>query len=108
MRFYGNGIVWDAEKDCPLARFVGGSLETDDPRTKQLLIAGGYRHEADDGAEAVSEKQADPSPTAPPAKPRVSTALGVQELRDLGRTHGISFKFGTTKEQMVAAINAAK
>lgn len=108
MRFYGNGVVWDAQNDRPLARFVGGVFDTEEQRTTQLLIDSGYRRDTEAGAAAVPEKQvATVSPSTATSEP-VSTDLNVQALRDLGRTHGISFKFGTTKEQMVAAINAAK
>ncbi len=37
MIFYGTGIVWDAENNRPLCRFVGGKYETNDSREIVLL-----------------------------------------------------------------------
>lgn len=40
--FKGHGVVWDAEKDRPLARFVNGELEVKDPGIAAKLASMGY------------------------------------------------------------------
>jgi hypothetical protein len=52
VRFYGNGIVWDAERNTRLCKFKGGELDTCNERVIQLLSRMGYRH--DDKADTSS------------------------------------------------------
>jgi hypothetical protein len=105
MRFYGNGIVWDAEKDCKLMKFAGGVFDTEDQQTIRLLVRNGYRH--DEVSSAPPQAEAPPEQSAPPdALPESATAdLNVAKLREIGKQRGLAFKFGTSKEQMVTAIN---
>ena len=42
MRFYGNGIVWDAENNKRLIRFTDGVCETDDKRICSELKRMGF------------------------------------------------------------------
>lgn len=123
MRFYGNGVVWDAENNKPLVRFAGGVFETTDKHIADKLIALGYKHDGDEPTKyapiAKAEKPDVPAvpvaKTAKPATPVISEEapsdlgdMNVNELRELGRSKGLSFKFGTTKADIVAAIAAAK
>lgn len=57
MKFYGHGIVWDADKDKPLCEFKDGVFETKTKRTIDKLTALGYEN---DGATA------DTPPDEPP------------------------------------------
>jgi hypothetical protein len=45
MKFYGNGIVWDAIKNKPLCKFINGEYETNDNECIEKLIQAGYEHE---------------------------------------------------------------
>ena len=119
MRFYGKGVVWDAENNRPLMRFAGGVFDTTDKRIADKLIALGYKHDGDEPKKAAPiEKAVAPTPPAvseAPDAPAISketpsdiSDLNVNELRELGRSKGLSFKFGTTKADIVAAILAAK
>ena len=43
MTFYGDGIVWDCEKNKPLCKFENGELETADKRVVEILKGLGYK-----------------------------------------------------------------
>ncbi len=45
MIFYGNGIVWDKQKNKKLCLFKNGHLETEDSYIIETLLASGYEHE---------------------------------------------------------------
>ena len=42
MKFYGNGIVWDAANNKALCKFMSGELETEDKRMQDILIEKGF------------------------------------------------------------------
>lgn len=46
MKFYGNGIVWDGQKNRPLCEFKNGEFDTSDNCKIEKLIKAGYSHEA--------------------------------------------------------------
>lgn len=46
MKFYGNGVVWDAKANKALCRFdKTGELETEDETIRARLIELGYKHD---------------------------------------------------------------
>ena len=45
MKFFGNGIVWDAEKERALCTFEKGEHETVDKRTADILIGLGFEND---------------------------------------------------------------
>ena len=50
MKFFGTGIIWNAEKECELCRFKKtglrkGELETTDPKLIENLKNAGYKYE---------------------------------------------------------------
>ena len=48
MKFFGNGVVWDAERSKALCRFdKSGELETDDKRICDKLVELGYKHDGE-------------------------------------------------------------
>jgi len=48
MKFYGNGVIWDAEKSKPLCRFdKSGVFETEDKRIMDILVNNGYKHDGE-------------------------------------------------------------
>jgi hypothetical protein len=97
MRFYSqkpNLVVWDAENECNLMKFVKGVYDTTDKHVQDKLIALGYKHDAPD----------------PPKDPlegvvKVSMDMKAPDIREIGRRNGLKFKIGTSKEDMVKAIN---
>lgn len=59
MKFYGYGIVWDADNSKPLAEFAGGEFETKVKKTIKTLTDLGYKNDG-------------PEPEDPPADPPVN------------------------------------
>lgn len=57
MKFYGRGVVWDRERGKTLCRFKAGEYETDDARTIDLLIKGGYKHDGRETEPRHEERQ---------------------------------------------------
>lgn len=45
MKFYGNGIVWNAQANRPLCRFEKGELVTEDENVIKTLAELGYKHD---------------------------------------------------------------
>lgn len=65
MKFYGRGLVWDTEKDKPLARFTDGELETDNIYVVEKLIAAGYEYEREAAIEEPAPVSVDVLPEEP-------------------------------------------
>ncbi len=93
MRFYGKGFVWDVDMDKPI-EFVGGTFDTNDERVQKILINAGCKH-------------ADPDPPKDPLEDvtEASVDMKPKDIREIGRRKGLTFRVGTTKEDMVKAIN---
>ena len=105
MRFYSeqngvkkNTIVWDGENDKPLCKFKDGVYDTSDKREIAILTASGYKS---DNSTVEHEKPLESASNAPDS---VSVDMNVSELRKIAKVKGITFPFGTTKQQMVDAI----
>jgi len=47
MKFYGNGIVWDKERNKALCTFKNGEFETKEDRVKDILLDLGYKHDGE-------------------------------------------------------------
>lgn len=47
IKFKGQGIVWDAEKNCILCKFKDEEFETEDTRTAEILKNAGYEFEGE-------------------------------------------------------------
>ena len=47
MKFYGNGIVWDKERNKALCTFKDGEFETKEDRVKDILLDLGYKHDGE-------------------------------------------------------------
>ena len=43
IKFKGHGIVWDAERNQPLAEFADGTFETDNEEIIEKMVALGYK-----------------------------------------------------------------
>ena len=43
MKFFGNGLVWDKQRNCVLCRFTDGEFETVDKRVAEMLTSRGYK-----------------------------------------------------------------
>ena len=105
MRFYSeqngvkkNTIVWDGENDKPLCKFVNGVYDTSNEREIAILKATGYKS---DNSTPVAETLLKSASSEPES---VSVNMKVDELRKIAKAKGITFAFGTTKQQMVDAI----
>ena len=59
MKFKGNGIVWDADNDRVLCKFMGGELETEDVKTIKVLKDGGYAFEEEIKKKSTKSKGTD-------------------------------------------------
>jgi hypothetical protein len=122
MKFYGNGIVWDAENNRRLCKFSKptephgkGVFETEDERIIAELIRRGYASDA--APDPVSPKKPtapEPGQTEPEgikseqsATEPVTADLKVDKLREIGREYGLSFTPGTKKTEMAEQINEA-
>ncbi|WP_121605311.1 hypothetical protein [Virgibacillus sp. Bac332] len=61
MKFYGNGLVWDKEKNAVLCRFTNGELETNELRVKQELVKLGYKYDEidyeEEGIDSYTKEQ---------------------------------------------------
>jgi len=47
MKFYGNAIVWDKERNKALCTFKDGEFETKEDRVKDILLDLGYKHDGE-------------------------------------------------------------
>ena len=45
MKFYGNGIIWNAQANRPLCRFEKGEFTTEDEGAIKALMNLGYKHD---------------------------------------------------------------
>ena len=77
--FKGYGVVWDAEKDKPLVRFVKGEIEVNDPVIAAKLADMGYQYtgdlpeapkEPEETEETTEEKTEETKETKAPKKPK--------------------------------------
>jgi hypothetical protein len=122
MKFYGNGVVWDAENNKRLCKFSKptephgkGVFETEDERIIAELIRRGYASDAAPAPVAPKEPTApEPEQTKPEgiepeqsAAEPVTAKLGVKKLREIGKQYGLSFPVGTTMAEMAEQINEA-
>jgi hypothetical protein len=69
MKFYGNGAVWDKERNRILCRFLSGSLDTDDERIIGILTDLGYEYDEPDESDQPEPENAI-EPSQEPAKPK--------------------------------------
>jgi len=92
MKFYGNGSVWDKERNKALCRFQDGEYETDDERTVNLLIKGGYKHDGRETEPRHEERQeTEKEPTFP-------------ELRKQAKEAGIEGYGKMKKQELIEAL----
>ena len=55
-KFFGNGIVWDKEKNKTLCEFKNGTYTTNDERTKKVLNLLKYKVDYDDEIVIVEDE----------------------------------------------------
>lgn len=110
MRFYGNGVVWDAENDRRLCKFSRaargekGVFDTDDKRIQAILIERGYPRDVSREVVDVTPPGAEWAEYAPAP---VTPDLGAKKLREIGKELGLSFPASMKKTEMAAKINEA-
>lgn len=88
MRFYGNGIVWDAERNTRLCKFKGGELDTSNERVIQLLSRMGYRYDGE-------TEQKTPAPDGPTD----------EQIKDMAKQAGIRGYGIMKRETLIAKLN---
>ena len=86
------GIVWDAQNNKPLIKFVDGEAETNDEAVAKKLQDMGY---AVDG-EAETNDEAEPI-----------SKMTVEELKAYADEHGIDLGEATKKKDILATIQEA-
>lgn len=70
MKAYGNGMVWDAETNSVLVRFVKGEAEVSDEQARKLAKLG-YKLDGEVPAEPeVVEAEAEPEAEEPKSRRR--------------------------------------
>lgn len=85
----GNTVVWDKERERELCRFEKGQLETEDPRTCEILVKLGYEHDGElPKPELVKE---------------IDDELAA--LRAKGKEYGIKSAHSMKKETLQTAID---
>jgi len=57
MKFKGNGIVWDAKKNCILCKFKDGEFETEDIDIAEKLSNAGYKFEGELKKAAIPDER---------------------------------------------------
>ena len=57
MRFYGNGVVWNAEEDRRLCKFNNGVFNTTDQRVIDKLLSLGYKSDCVSAEEPVQAQK---------------------------------------------------
>lgn len=85
-----NGVVWDAERDCPLATFKEGTFQTEDPSVAEKLESMGY---------VVVGEFKMPDPLA---------AMSVKELQIYAEEKNIDLADNRKKADILALIKAAE
>lgn len=95
MKFYGNGIEWDALKDKPLCEFQDGVYETEDYDIATRLIETGFRYEGE-------------LPTPPEKHPSDSqediSDLTNEQLKELLDAKGIEYKARANKQELLELL----
>ena len=96
MKFYGNGIVWDAERSKALCNFgKEKEFETEDKRTIDILVKLGYEREEVENEEVEEveiEDKADLSDKT------------VAELREMAKLAGFTGIYSKTKDELINMI----
>ena len=98
--FKGNGVVWDKERNKVLCSFRNGEFKTDDKRVIDILLKGGYEHDAvleeetkeEEIIEEVIEEKED------------LTEKTVSELREIAKTAGHTGIYRKTKEELISML----
>jgi len=96
VKFYGNGIVWDAERSKALCNFgKEKEFETEDKRTIDILVKLGYEREEVENEEVEEveiEDKADLSDKT------------VAELREMAKLAGFTGIYSKTKDELINMI----
>ena len=87
MKFYGKGIIWDAENDCILCRFKDGEFETEDKRVIFKLAELGFKYEGE-------------LPEIPLEELKVSV------LKDMAKEKGIEGYSNMKKDELIDALQS--
>lgn len=94
MKFFGHGVVWDAENIKVLCRFGKGELEVEDKRTIDILKDLGYEHDGviEEDMEYEIEDNIDLNDKT------------VVELREMAKLAGYTGIYSKTKDELISMI----
>ena len=87
MKFKGNGIIWDADKNCALCKFKDGELVTENDRVIKILSENGFEFEESEDA---------------------IPSLTVKELKALLGEKGIEYDAKAKKEELNKLLEGAE
>ena len=101
MKFYGNGIVWDAERSKALCNFgKEKEFETEDKRTIDILVKLGYEREEVENEEVENEEVEE---VEIEDKADLSDKT-VAELREMAKLAGFTGIYSKTKDELINMI----
>lgn len=72
MKFYGNGVVWDSNKNKALCKFVKGEYETKNAYEIEYLLSKGYDN--DGVQEETKEEEVATTQEEPKKETKVNTS----------------------------------
>lgn len=95
-------MIWDPDRNKPVARFVNGRLDTTDPRVIELAAAAGFAQEASSAPAAA------PSTHEAPAGHVADhlTELSKSELLELAEERGADVRKSWTVDRIRDALRA--
>ena len=97
MTFKGNGIVWDAENNCVLFRFINGEFSTENEKIIKVLQENGYGAEEviEDHEEAIAQNVVDYGDCT------------VAKLKELLNKREIKYSSKARKDELIKLIEEA-
>lgn len=109
MIIHGHGALWDPARNRIVARFSGGTLETEDGRVIELARGAGFlpREEAQEAPpEPPTAQKGAESVKSPP--PHVLTELTKRQLLAMAAERGVNVAKGARVDEIRAALLAAE
>ena len=99
MKFFGNGIIWDAENNKNLCKFENGEFETENKRVIHILTEMGYENDGMREEEIKENEEV--------IEEVVEIKLNdktVAELRNIAKERGIEGIYRKSKEELIELI----
>jgi len=107
MKFKGNGLVWDKERNKPLCKFINGEFETDDMRTIEVLASLNYESDGNSNDlrddEVTDQKFADARADGEEISIDFEN-MTIVKLRDYCKDHDFEGYTNLNKQELIAFI----